>query len=352
MIKEALGKVTLGNSLSEGEMTEVMREIMTGQATPAQIGGLLAALRLKGETVDELTGCARAMREVATPVVTSRTGLLDTCGTGGDGCGTFNISTAAAFVAAGAGLPVAKHGNRAMTSKAGSADVLEALGVQLSMDPRQVGECLDKVGIAFLFAQSLHPAMRHAAGPRKELGMRTIFNLLGPLTNPAGATRQVVGAASADWTEMIAETLLHLGAERAMAVHGMDGVDEISLAAQTKITEVRDGKIMTRYYEPEELGFGRVLSEAMKGGTPAENAEIVRSILGGEKGPRRDVVLVNAAAAIMVGGAARDMAEAAQAAAESINSGKALAKLNELIRFTRECAPEQAKAAAQAGGAS
>lgn len=344
-IKEALGRLTQGESLAEEEMADVMREVMSGQATAAQIGALLAVLRLKGETVDELTGCARAMRELATPVVSRQKELLDTCGTGGDGRGTFNISTAAAFVAAGAGLAVAKHGNRAITSQAGSADVLEALGVSLDLTARELEECLDKVGMAFLFAPALHPAMRYAAGPRRELGVRTIFNLLGPLTNPAGATCQVVGVAAAEWTEMLGQVLLRLGVRRAMVVHSLDGVDEISLTAETKITEVRSGRLLTRYLSPEELGFRRLPPETLRGGTPAENAALIRRILEGEKGPQRDVVVVNAAAALVVGGAADSLAEGVARAEESLDAGRARRKLEELVSFTQDCARRRSRVA-------
>ncbi|MXX12795.1 MAG: anthranilate phosphoribosyltransferase [Gemmatimonadetes bacterium] len=335
-IQEAIAKVIEGADLSRGEMTDVMNQIMSGEATDAQIGAFLIALRVKGECVDEIAGAASVMREKATPIATKHDVIVDTCGTGGDHSGTFNISTTAAFVAAGAGLCVAKHGNRAATSQSGSADVLSALGVNIEASPETMSRCLDDVGIGFLFAISLHGAMKYAIGPRREIGARTIFNALGPLSNPAGATRQVVGVYSAALTETLAGVLATLGAERAFVVHGSDGLDEMTLTGPTRVSELKNGSVSTYDVSPGDFGLMQAPADALKGGDADYNAEITRSVLNGEEGPRRDIVLLNAAAAIVAGDKARDLNEGVQAAAEVIDSGKALEKLDALVAASQE----------------
>ena len=335
-IQEAIAKVIEGADLSRGEMTDVMNQIMSGEATDAQIGAFLIALRVKGESVDEIAGAASVMREKATPIATRHDVIVDTCGTGGDHSGTFNISTTAAFVAAGAGLCVAKHGNRSVTSQSGSADVLGALGVNIEASPETVSRCLDDVGIGFLFAISLHGAMKYAIGPRREIGARTIFNALGPLSNPAGATRQVVGVYSAALTETLAGVLGTLGAERAFVVHGSDGLDEMTLTGPTRVSELKNGSVSTYDVLPGDFGLMQAPADALKGGDADYNAEITRSILNGEEGPRRDIVLLNAAAAIVASDKARDLNEGVQIAAEVIDSGKALEKLEGLVAASRE----------------
>ncbi|MDE2722784.1 MAG: anthranilate phosphoribosyltransferase [Gemmatimonadota bacterium] len=335
-IQEAIAKVIEGADLSRGEMTDVMNQIMSGEATDAQIGAFLIALRVKGECVDEIAGAASVMREKATPIATKHDVIVDTCGTGGDHSGTFNISTTAAFVAAGAGLCVAKHGNRAATSQSGSADVLSALGVNIEASPETVSRCLDDVGIGFLFAISLHGAMKYAIGPRREIGARTIFNALGPLSNPAGATRQVVGVYSAALTETLAGVLATLGAERAFVVHGSDGLDEMTLTGPTRVSELKNGSVSTYDVSPGDFGLMQAPADALKGGDADYNAEITRSVLNGEEGPRRDIVLLNAAAAIVAGDKARDLNEGVQAAAEVIDSSKALEKLDALVAASQE----------------
>ena len=335
-IQEAIAKVIEGVDLRQSEMADAMNQIMSGEATDAQIGAFLIALRVKGECVDEIAGAASVMREKATPIVTKHDVIVDTCGTGGDHSGTFNISTTAAFVAAGAGLCVAKHGNRAATSQSGSADVLGALGVNIEASPETVSRCLDDVGIGFLFAISLHGAMKYAIGPRREIGARTIFNALGPLSNPAGATRQVVGVYSAALTETLAGVLGTLGAERAFVVHGSDGLDEMTLTGPTRVSELRNGSVSTYDVSPGEFGLAQASADALKGGDADYNAEITRSILNGEEGARRDIVLLNAAAAIVAGDKARDLNEGVQVAAEVIDSGKALEKLEGLVAASRE----------------
>ena len=335
-IQEAIAKVIEGVDLRQSEMADAMNQIMSGEAKDAQIGAFLIALRVKGECVDEIAGAASVMREKATPIVTKHDVIVDTCGTGGDHSGTFNISTTAAFVAAGAGLCVAKHGNRAATSQSGSADVLGALGVNIEASPETVSRCLDDVGIGFLFAISLHGAMKYAIGPRREIGARTIFNALGPLSNPAGATRQVVGVYSAALTETLAGVLGTLGAERAFVVHGSDGLDEMTLTGPTRVSELRNGSVSTYDVSPGEFGLAQASADALKGGDADYNAEITRSILNGEEGARRDIVLLNAAAAIVAGDKARDLNEGVQVAAEVIDSGKALEKLEGLVAASRE----------------
>jgi anthranilate synthase/phosphoribosyltransferase len=337
-IKEGIGKVMLGEDLSGEEAEAVMGQIMAGEATPAQIGAFLTALRLKGETVEEITGCARAMRRSAIPVRPQRGDLVDTCGTGGDRTGTFNISTTAAFVVAGAGLAVAKHGNRSVSSHCGSADVLEALGVNLELTPEQVAHCIDEVGIGFLFAPRLHPAMKHAIGPRREMGVRTIFNILGPLTNPAGATRQIMGVYDANLTSPLAQVLGRLGAQAAFVVHGANGLDELSTTGINRVSHLREGWVKDFALDPAELGLPEARLEDLRGGTAEENAQITQAILAGERGPRRDVVLFNAAAALVAGGAAGDFEEGLQRAAEAIDSGSAREKLESLVAFSQACA--------------
>jgi anthranilate phosphoribosyltransferase len=334
LIKELLKKVVAGENLTEAEAAAAMEEIMDGGATPAQIAGLLTALKLKGETIDEITGFARVMRSKATPVRSCHPLLVDTCGTGGDGANTFNISTAAALVLAGAGVKVAKHGNRSVSSRCGSADVLEALGVNLDLEPGEMAACLEEVGIAFLYAPALHGAMKHAAGPRRELGFRTVFNILGPLTNPAGARAQVLGVYSAQLVPVLAEVLLRLGAQRAFVVHGAGGLDEVSPAGPALVCEVKDGNIFEYTLDPGEFGFARAGTDQLAGGSPEENAEIILSILKGEAGPRRDAVVLNAALGLMAAGAAEDFTSGIDLAARSLDRGLAQAKLQEMIRFT------------------
>ena len=335
-VRAALARVAARGSLTESEMEAVMGQLMDGTATPAQIGGLLIALRMKGETVDEISGAVRAMRAHATSVRVRAPVVVDTCGTGGDLRGTFNISTAAAFIAAGAGLTVAKHGNRAMSGTVGGADVLEALGVRIDLPPERMAECIDAVGVGFLFAQVFHPAMRHAAGPRRELGVRTIFNLLGPLSNPAGARHQVVGVFAAEWTEPLAKALGRLGNLHALVVHGDDGLDEISLAAPTQCAEWNAGTLRAFRVTPEEFGLTRCRDEDLAGGDRRTAADILRGILAGASGPRADVAILNAAAAIYVGGRAASIAAGIDLARESVRSGRASQKLARLIEFTNQ----------------
>src|SRR3990167_5924159 len=315
MIKEAISKLVKNQDLSESEMIGVMNEIMTGAASPGQIGAFITALRIKGETVDEITGAAKVMREKATKIEVKGRNVVDTCGTGGDEAMTFNISTAAAFVAAGAGLTVAKHGNRSVSSKSGSADVLKALGVNIEANVAKVEECMSAIGIGFLFAPMLHGAMKYAAPVRKEIGIRTIFNILGPLTNPAGARCQVVGVYDDSLTDILGKVLANLGAEHAFVVRGEDGLDEITLTTETKVTELKDRNLRTYHIKPEDFGFGLCRPEDLKGGSPEMNAEIILSILKGKKGPHRDVVVLNAAAAIVAGGLTRSLEEGILAAA-------------------------------------
>jgi anthranilate synthase/phosphoribosyltransferase len=337
-IKEAIAKVMERQDLTEVEAEAAMTQIMEGQATPAQIGAFLTALRMKGESVAEIAGCARAMRRSAVPVHPSRAQLVvDTCGTGGDGSGTFNISTTAAFVVAGAGQPVAKHGNRSVSSRCGSADVLEALGVNLELTPDQVAACVDEVGIGFLFAPKLHPAMKHAIGPRRELGVRTIFNLLGPLTNPAGAPAQVMGVYDPAWTEPLAQVLGALGSQAAFVVHGADGLDELSTTGPNRVSALRDGRVETITLDPADLGFARASAADLGGGSAEENAAITRGILSGTlNGARRDVVVLNAAAALVAGGQSKTLREGIRQAKHSLDSGAALQALDHLIEFSQQ----------------
>jgi anthranilate phosphoribosyltransferase len=346
MITDALHRIANHcQSLSRDEARAVMSEVLTGQCTDAQIAALLVALHMKGETVEEIVGFAEAIRAAAAPLDvaanstidvsgTERDALIDTCGTGGDASGTFNISTATALVAAGAGVRVAKHGNRSVTSKCGSADVMEALGVNIILPPSRVAECLKTVGIAFLFAPAMHSAMKYVQPARRELRLRTVFNLLGPLTNPAHASAQVVGVYSDDLVEKLAEALSMLGLRRALVVHGSDGLDEITITASTRVAEVRDGQVRTYEITPEEFAFSRAPIEAISGGDAAGNATFIREVLTGHKSPRRDVVLLNAAAALVASGRADHLGDALPLAAKSIDSGAAAAKLEALVQFT------------------
>ena len=336
MIRETIQKVVDGEDLTERETVDTMNEIMSGEATPAQVASFITALRIKGETIEEITGAARVMREKSTKIHTKHSFAVDTCGTGGDGAHTFNISTTAAFVVAGTGIPVAKHGNRAASSQSGSADVLKALGVNIEIGPEQVGACIDDVGIGFLFAVTLHGAMKYAIGPRQEIGIRTIFNVLGPLTNPASAQAQVLGVYAPTLTEPLANVLKNLDSQRAFVVHGGDGLDEITTTTTTQVSELVDGEVNTYTLGPKALGIPAAQPSDLKGGTPEENADMTLSILRGEKGPKRDIVLLNAAAAIVAGGKAADIASGLAAAAESIDSGRALEKLEGLKAKSNE----------------
>ena len=337
MIQEVIGKLLDGTQLARAEARAVMDEIMRGEATPAQIGGFLVALRSKGETADEITGCAEAMRDHVLVVRPDRHDLVDTAGTGGDGAHTINISTAAALVAAAAGAGVAKHGNRAVSSACGSADVLEALGFTLEQEPQRIAKSIDELGFGFLFAPSHHPAMRHAAAVRRELATRTVFNVLGPLTNPAGARAQVVGVYSPDLVRTIADVLARLGARRAYVVHGEGGIDELSPVGQNLVAEVVDGEVLERRLDPEsELGIPRCSLDELRGGSPAENAEAIREIFAGASGGRRDAILLNAAGAIAAGGHAADLREGLEVARRTIDSGAAAERLESLIAFSRE----------------
>src|ERR1700757_3474483 len=332
-------------SLSRDEARRVMSEVLTGQCTDAQIAAFLVALHMKGETVEEIVGFAEAIRAAATPLVvagnsmidvsgTERDALVDTCGTGGDASGTFNISTATALVTAGAGVRVAKHGNRSISSKCGSADVEEALGIKIQLSPERAAKCLREVGICFLYAPNLHPAMKQVQAVRRELRMRTMFNLLGPLTNPARASGQVVGVYSLDLVEKLAEALSMLGLHRALVVHGLDGLDEITITGTTRVAEAREGSVRSYEIEPEEFGMARATLQEIAGGNATENAAIIRGVLAGERSARRDVVLLNSAAALVAAGRADHIAGALPLAARSIDSGSAAAKLDALVRFS------------------
>ena len=334
MIKEAIQTLVSGHSLTMEEAASVMQEIMEGKVTPAQLGAFVTALRLKGETVDEIVGLARTMRAKAVPVTIAES-LVDTCGTGGDGSHTFNISTAAAFVAAGAGLKVAKHGNRAMSSQCGSADVLEALGVRIDLDAEQVQRCLQEVGMGFMFAPMFHPAMKYAAAPRREIGIRTVFNILGPLTNPADAKAQVLGVADGSLVEKLASVLQGLGCHHALVVHGEDGLDEITITGKTQVCELKDGHIKSYSISPEDFGLPRASLDSLKGGTVDKNAALLRSILAGAPGPQRDVVLMNAAAVLLAGDRVETLQPGAALASEAIDGGNALAKLEQLVELSQ-----------------
>jgi len=324
MIKEAIDKAVRKIDLPEAEMMAAMNEIMGGEATPAQIGAFITALRMKGETVEEVTGAARIMRQKATRVNACATTIVDTCGTGGDKLNTFNISTTTAFVAAAAGIPVAKHGNRAVSSGCGSADVLEALGVNISVDQEIVEECIQQIGIGFLFAPKLHGAMKYAIGPRREIGIRTLFNMLGPLTNPAGATAQLLGVYDPKLTEMFADVLKNMGTKRAFVVHGSDGLDEVTITGETRVAELKDGLVKTYNIHPKDYVGNTYALEAIRGGDPALNARITRDVLSGKPGACRDVVLMNAALAIVAGDKAADIREGVKIAADCIDSGRAV----------------------------
>lgn len=335
MIQEAIAVLIEGQNLSREQAAEALRDIMTGNATPAQIGAFLVAMRMKGETAEEITGLAETMRSLATGIIAKRRPLVDTCGTGGDGAGTFNISTTAAFVVAGAGVAVAKHGNRSASSKCGSADVLEALGVKIDASPERVAECIDEIGIGFLFARTLHMAMKNVAGPRQELKVRTVFNLLGPLTNPAGACGQVIGVPDKMLVPLLAEGLATLGTRRAFVVSGHDGLDELTLTGPSYVAEAAGGRVSTYNIAPETLGLDRAPLDAVLGGDAQDNAAILKSVLQGQTGPQRDIVLLNAAAGILAGiDGDSDWAGAVAKAGQSIDSGAALAKLESLIQFT------------------
>jgi anthranilate phosphoribosyltransferase len=334
MIREALARLVGGRDLAADAMAGVMDEIMAGEATPSQVAAFATALRMKGETVEELAAAAARVRAHAVPLGKLRAApLLDTCGTGGDGADTFNISTTVAFVVAGAGVPVAKHGNRAVSSRAGSADVLEALGVSLDQKPERARACLEDLGICFLFAPSYHGALRHAAAARREIGLRTFFNLLGPLANPAGASRQLLGVYAEPLTETLARVLGRLGCERAWVVWGEGGLDEITTAGRTRVVEIADGEVRGFDLDPGTFGLPRCRTADLGGGDAQENARILRDVLAGQEGPRRDVVLANAAAALLVAGRARDLKQGVDRAAASIDRGAALEKLESLIRY-------------------
>ncbi|RJP25112.1 MAG: anthranilate phosphoribosyltransferase [Candidatus Abyssobacteria bacterium SURF_5] len=330
MFKEFLKKTCDRKNLSTGEAAAAMDEIMSGRATPAQIAAFLVSLRMKGETVEEITGCAQVMRDKVIRLNPKRRPLVDTCGTGGDGAGTFNVSTAAAFVAAGAGVAVAKHGNRGMSSLCGSADVLEQLGIRIEAEPSAVEQSIDEVGFGFMFAPLYHGAMKYAVGPRREIGIRTVFNILGPISNPAFADAQVIGVCDRSFLEPLAHVLRNLGTRHAFVVCGADGLDEITVTSTSFIAEVRDGKVTTYEFDPAELGIKRSRREALSGGDPAANARIIEAILKGEEGARRDIVLLNVAFALIAAGKVESVADGIEAAASSIDSGAALEKLRRL----------------------
>lgn len=338
MITEALARLADRINLSAEDAEEVMCEIMEGKATPAQIAAYLMGLRQKGETVEEITGSARAMRARATKIRISAQVVVDTCGTGGDGAHTFNISTTTAFVVAGAGITVAKHGNRSISSRCGSADVLSALGVDINLPPDRVAECIDEVGIGFLFAPLFHGAMKHCAGPRQDMGIRTMLNVLGPLTNPAGATHQVLGVYDAGLTDVLGQVLLQLGSQHCFVLHGMDGLDEITLADRTKVSEGKGGVVSSYFISPEEFGLARVARREIAGGTPEENARITWDILHGRKGPKRDIVCLNAAPAMVVAHKAATLQEGFRLAQRTIDSGAAAEKLERVVAFTKKAA--------------
>ena len=333
-MQSAIKAVTENKDLSTEEMTSVMRLIMTGEATPAQVGGFLIGLRMKGETVEEVAAAASVMRELSTRVVVDKNRLVDTCGTGGDASGSFNISTASAFVVAAAGARVAKHGNRSVSSKSGSADVLEAAGVNLELSPEQVATCVNEIGVGFMFAPMHHSAMKHAIGPRREMAVRTIFNVLGPLTNPAGAPNQVLGVFSKDWVEPLARVLKQLGSEHVLVVHADDGLDEISIGAATHIAELKDGEVFTYTVQPEDFGMQRANLSALRADDAEHSLQIIKSVLANEAGPARDIVCLNAGAAIYAAGLAESLAAGVDRAKEVIASGEAAAKLDQLIQAT------------------
>jgi anthranilate phosphoribosyltransferase len=336
MIKDAIAKLADRSPLTEQEAESVMLEIMDGAATPAQIAAYLMGLRLKGETVEEIAGSVRAMRAKAIRISVGDPQVVDTCGTGGDGAHTFNISTTTALVVAGAGLTVAKHGNRSVSSKSGSADVLSALGVKIDVSTERVAACIDEVGIGFLFAPLYHGAMKHCAGPRQEMGIRTMLNLLGPLTNPAGAAIQVIGVYEGRLTSLLGNVLMHLGSQHCFVVHGMDGLDEITLTAKTRISEATGGILSNYVLDPAEFGLALVPAKQLAGGTPQENAAITRDILQGRKGPKRDIVCLNAAPALVAARKATSLQDGFLLAGQAIDSGAAAEKLARLIAFTNK----------------
>ncbi len=339
MIKEAIAKVVAGNDLSEQEMVGVMNEIMGGECTPAQIGSFMTALRMKGETIDEITGAARVMRDKATTVDAADPGdiLVDTVGTGGDASGTFNVSTTSAFVVAGAGVPVAKHGNRSVSSHCGSADVLEALGVDLALSAEEIGRCVREVGIGFMFAPMLHGAMKYAIGPRREIGIRTVFNVLGPLTNPANANVYVLGVFTPELVEPLANVLARFDVKRALVVCGEGNIDEITITGETAVADLNNGKVTTYTITPEELGLSRATLADIKGGETAEiSADQLRAVLRGEAGPCLDMVLMTAGAALMGAGRAGDLRAGVDLARQTIESGAAMAKLDALVQFCQK----------------
>jgi anthranilate phosphoribosyltransferase len=336
---QAVKKISAGNHLTRAEAESAMEEILDGRVEDARLIEFLTAMNAKSPAVDELDGFACAMRRHAAPIFSEEHprpdgALVDTCGTGGDGAGTFNVSTAAAFVVAGAGVHVAKHGNRSVSSKCGSADVLEALGINVALAPARAGECIGRIGIGFLFAPAVHSAMKHAAHARKQMGVRTVFNLLGPLTNPAGATAQVLGVYDASLTSLLARALAELGTERAFVVHGAGGLDEISLSGETRVAEVLHGKVKEYFVTPKDFGMKPAPPEAIAGGDAAHNAEIIRKVLRGETGPRRNIVLINAAAALVASGAAIDFLDGVQLATRAIDDGSAQEKLDGLALFS------------------
>jgi anthranilate phosphoribosyltransferase len=333
-MQDAIRAVTEHRDLSGDEMTATMRMIMTGEATPSQIGGFLIGLRMKGETVDEVAAAAGVMRELATKVDVAQDHLVDTCGTGGDASGTFNISTASAFVTAAAGARVAKHGNRSVSSKSGSADVLEAAGVNLDLTPEQVAQCVNEIGVGFLFAPKHHGAMKHAIGPRKEMGVRTIFNVLGPLTNPAGAPNQVLGVFSHGWLRPLAEVLKRLGSRHVMVVHAKDGLDEISIGTPTQVAELKNGEITEYVISPEDFGLTTADLAAVKVSTAEESLAMIRGLLSNESGPARDIVALNAGAAIYTAGLTEDLETGVKRALDTIASGEAAGKLERLIELS------------------
>ena len=334
MIQDAIQSVVEGRSLSADEAADAMNEIMSGDATPAQFGALVTALRMKGETVQEIAGMARVMREKSLRVQVSGS-VVDTCGTGGDNSGSFNISTTAAFVVAGAGEKVAKHGNRSMSGSTGSADVLEALGVSIALSPESVARCIDEVGFGFMFAQGFHPSMRFAAGPRREIGIRTVFNILGPLTNPANAARQLIGVVDLSIAERMARVLGALGSEKALVVHGSDGMDELTITGPSTVWLLEGGEVSTFQVSPDELGLAVSDADSIRADSPEDSAAVARSVLSGEPGAARDVVLMNAAAALVAAGRSDDLAAGVRLAAQSIDTGAAQSRLTSLAELTQ-----------------
>ena len=334
MIQDAIQAVVEGRSLSADDAADAMNEIMSGDATPAQFGALVTALRMKGETVQEIAGMARVMREKSLRVQAPGR-VVDTCGTGGDNSGSFNISTTAAFVVAGAGEKVAKHGNRSMSGSTGSADVLEALGVNISLSPESVARCIEETGFGFMFAQGFHPSMRFAAGPRREIGIRTVFNILGPLTNPANASRQLIGVADPSIAERMARVLGALGSEKALVVHGSDGMDELTITGPSTVWLLEGGDVSTFTVSPDELGLSVSDADSIRADSPEDSAAVARSVLSGEPGAARDVVLMNAAAALVAAGRSDDLAAGVQIAAESIDTGAAQSRLTSLAELTQ-----------------